>query len=356
MKLAFFQRPASGQAEIIREVAARRGVSAVMVEKDFWVSWILAVLFAHPELGGQLVFKGGTSLSKVFGVIDRFSEDIDLSVGPEFLGVSEVSLETPGSRRETDARLKDLEERCIDRVRGQFVPELERLAVAALGRRAGGRPWMEFQVDATTHSPVVLFHYPSHEPTGFEYLGRSVKLELGSLTDQRPVGLHAVKPWVAEEFPQLFPDFKGQLVTLELERTFWEKATILHAEYHREKGKPMRDRFSRHYSDLAALVNHPGGGLALARGDLCQRVAQWKRRFFAANWAHYELAKPGTFRLVPPDYRLAELENDYRAMRVMFIQEPPSFAKVLATVQTLENRINQADAADSGLADRRMVD
>ena len=89
MKLEFFNRTAEDQATIIREVAAQRGVSAVMVEKDFWVSWTLAVLFAHPEFAEQLVFKGGTSLSKVFGVIQRFSEDIDLSVSPEFLGISE---------------------------------------------------------------------------------------------------------------------------------------------------------------------------------------------------------------------------------------------------------------------------
>ena len=91
MKLEFFRRSASDQALIIQETAARCGLLPVMVEKDFWVSWTLAVLFGHPEFGRQLVFKGGTSLSKVFGVIERFSEDIDLSVSPAFLGISEES-------------------------------------------------------------------------------------------------------------------------------------------------------------------------------------------------------------------------------------------------------------------------
>jgi predicted nucleotidyltransferase component of viral defense system len=85
MKLAFLKRTPEDQATVIREVAARRNISAVMVEKDFWVSWTLSVLFAHPEFRDQLVFKGGTSLSKVFGVIERFSEDIDLSVSPDFV-------------------------------------------------------------------------------------------------------------------------------------------------------------------------------------------------------------------------------------------------------------------------------
>ena len=341
MKLEFFNRPASEQALIIRETAARRGLLPVMVEKDFWVSWTLAVLFAHPEFRSQLVFKGGTSLSKVFDVIGRFSEDIDLSVSPAFLGISEESVEQADSRNKRTERMEELEAACIERVRERFVPELERIARESLGERTGGKAWMEFQVDAATHSPVVLFHYPSNEPTGFEYLGRSVKMEFGSLTDQRPVGKHAVRSWVAEEFPKQLADFHCELVALELERTFWEKATILHSEHHRERTKPMRDRFSRHYSDMAALVGHDVVERALACEDLRQRVADWKSRFFAASWARYDLAKPGTFRLVPPDFRLAELEKDYRVMRPMFLTAPSSFASIIEAVRDLESRINK---------------
>jgi hypothetical protein len=146
---------------------------------------------------------------------------------------------------------------------------------------------------------------------------------------------------VAEEFPRQLGDFRCELVALELERTFWEKATILHAEHHRERSKPMRDRFSRHYSDMAALARHGVAERALAATELRQRVADWKSRFFAASWARYDLAKPGTFRLVPPDFRLVELEKDYRAMRAMFLAEPPPLESIVETVRDLENRINQ---------------
>ena len=340
MKLEFLNRPASEQSLIVRETAARRGLLPVMVEKDFWVSWTLAVLFAHPEFGGQLVFKGGTSLSKVFGVIARFSEDINLSVGPAFLGITEESVEQANSRNKRAERMKELEEACIGRVRDRFLPELDRVAGETLGQRTGGMKWMEFQVDGITHSPVVLFHYPSHEPSGFDYLGRSVKMEFGSLTDQRPVGTHAVQPWVAEEFPQQLGDFRCELVALELERTFWEKATILHAEHHRDPAKPIRDRFSRHYSDMAALARHAVAERALARADLRQRVADWKSRFFAASWARYDLAQPGTFRLAPPEFRLPELKRDYQAMRDMFLDEPLPWEDVMKSVRNLEQRIN----------------
>jgi len=341
VNLEFFQRAASDQYLIIQETAARRGILPVMVEKDFWVSWTLAVLFTHPDFAEQLVFKGGTSLSKVFGIIERFSEDIDLSVSPAFLGISEESVEQATSRHQRTERMRELESACIVGVRERFVSELERIANESLGKRTDGVPWMEFQVDATTHSPVVLFHYPSSAPTGFDYLRRFVKMEFGSLTDQRPVGKHTIQPWVADEFPQQLADFRCQLVALELERTFWEKATILHAEYHRDPAKPIRDRFSRHYSDMAALARHAVAERALARDDLRQRVASWKSRFFAASWARYDQAKPGTFRLVPPDSRRRELEQDYYAMRDMFLNTPPKFENIMETVSELEKQINK---------------
>jgi hypothetical protein len=341
MKLEFFNRTPEDQATIIREVAARRDISAVMVEKDFWVSWTLAVLFAHPEFSDQLVFKGGTSLSKVFGVIERFSEDIDLSVSPDFVGIKEELVEEADSRNKRTDRMKQLEAACIEKVRERFAPELERIAEESLGKPKNGNRWMEFQVDDDTHSPVILFHYPSNETTGFEYLLRSVKMEFGSLTDQRPTGKHALRPWIAEEFPELLGDFNCELVALELERSFWEKATILHAEYHRDAAKPIRDRFSRHYADTAAMATRAEISTALLNNELRQHVADWKSKFFPSNWARYDLAKPGTFHLVPPESRRAELEKDYLAMQPMFLREPPPFASVLKTLLDLESRINR---------------
>jgi hypothetical protein len=341
VKLEFFNRSAGDQAAIIHEVAARHGISAVMVEKDFWVSWTLAVLFAHPEFGEQLVFKGGTSLSKVFGVIKRFSEDIDLSVSPEFVGIDEDWVEEADSRNKRTERMSKLEAACTEVVRERFAPELERIAEEAIGKPGNGKAWMEFQVDDDTHSPVVLFHYPSNESTGFEYLRRSVKMEFGSLTDQRPAGKHSIRAWVAEEFPDLLADFHCELVALELERTFWEKATILHAEYHRDAAKPIRDRFSRHYSDTAAIAIGAEIDTVLANHELRQHVADWKSRFFPSSWARYDLAKPGTFRLAPPVFRIDELDKDYRAMRSMFLNEPPPFETVVKALSHLESRINQ---------------
>ncbi len=338
MKLGFFALDEHQRRRAITEAAVRRRMNPVIMEKDFWVSWMLGVLF-QSSFADALVFKGGTSLSKVFRAIDRFSEDIDLSVSTEFLG-----LPAPGnSRNQANKWMKQAEEACTEAARNHFLPELQERVKPILSPmlQKAGHPWLEFQMDATTNSPVILFHYPTTQPSGFEYLKRSVKFEFGSLTEQRPIGLHPIKPWLADEFPNLFQDWKCDVVALEIERTFWEKATILHAEHHRPPGKPTPDRFSRHYADTAALAKHPDGLNATKLPDVCQRVVDWKARFFGSSWARYDLAVPSTFRLLPAEDRVSALREDYQAMKDMYLTEPLSFDEVLLQLNSLELQINQ---------------
>lgn len=338
MKLHFLELPADERRLYIEQAATRRNVSPVILEKDFWVCWLLAVLF-ESEFADSLVFKGGTSLSKVFGAIERFSEDIDLSLSPAFLQLPEAG----ASRNQANKWMKKAEATCGSAVREQIRPALEAAVSGVLGKHE--QAWFEFLTDAQTNSPVLLFHYPSSQPAGFDYLQRSVKLEFGSLTDQQPVGRHPVRPWVAEVLPDAFPDWRCEVVALEVERSFWEKATILHTEYHRPADKPVPDRFSRHYADTAALATHPTASRAIDQYDLRNRVVEWKSRFFGSSWANYDEAKPGTFRLVPSRERLAALRRDYEAMRDMYLTEPASFDEILATLADLERRINHAEGA-----------
>ena len=334
MKVNFLALSADERRLYIEQAAVRRNVSAVILEKDLWVCWVLAVLF-RSEFAESLVFKGGTSLSKVFGVIDRFSEDIDLSLSPEFLRLS-----PPGtSRNQADRWLKNAEAACGAAVENRIAPKLETAVALVLGERDGN--WFEFLTDPATGSPVLLFHYPSSQPAGFEYLKRSVKLEFGSLTDQKPVGRHPIQPLMAEILPSAFSDWRCEVVALELERSFWEKATILHTEYHRPAERATPDRFSRHYADTAALAQHPAAANAIDGHALRDRVVAWKGQFFGSAWARYDLAKPGMFRLVPPAKRRAALKRDYAAMKDMYLSEPAAFDDVLAVLAELEQRINR---------------
>lgn len=334
MKLGFLELPDEERRLYVEQAATRRNVSPVIMEKDFWVCWLLGILFKS-EFADSLVFKGGTSLSKVFGVIERFSEDIDLSLSPEFLQLPEAGT----SRNQANKWMEKAEAVCTAAVRDRINPAMEASVVGVLGEKESG--WFEFLTDAHTNSPVLLFRYPSSQPAGFDYLNRSVKLEFGALADQQPVGRHPVRPWVAEVLPDAFPDWRCEVVAMEVERSFWEKATILHAEYHRPVDKPTPDRFSRHYADMAALTTHAIARKAIDRHDLRNRVVAWKSRFFGSSWANYDEAKPGTFHLVPPSKRFSALRRDYQAMRDMYLSGvPASFDEILAALAELENRIN----------------
>ncbi len=340
MTLAFLKLPAGERKVYIDEASARRGLSPVIVEKDFWVCWLLSVLF-ESSFRDAVVFKGGTSLSKVFGVINRFSEDIDLSLAPAFLGLDEPDATAALSKGQASKWMERAEAKCTAVVHDTLAPEIAAVLDGQLGE--GESPWLTFDVDAHSHSPVLLFHYPTTQPPALDYLKRSVKLEFGSLTEQRPTGSHAVRPWIADVLPGPFADWQCDVVALDLHRSFWEKATILHAEHHRPSEKVTPDRFVRHYADTAALSLHADASGAIAQSDLCERVVRWKSRFFGSAWARYDLALPPTFRLVPPPGREAALRRDYQAMRDMYLSEPEPFERILATLGDVEDRINQSE-------------
>jgi hypothetical protein len=259
---------------------------------------------------------------------------LHLSLSPAFLKLPEAG----SSRNQASKWMTRAEAACGTAVRNQIAPAVESTVADVLGKK---RPaWLEFLTDPNTNSPVLVFHYPSSQPAGFDYLKRSVKLEFGSLTDQQPVGRHPVRPWIAGVLPDVFADWRCDVVALEVDRSFWEKATILHMEYHRPAEKPTPDRFSRHYADTAALAKHPTASKAVDQHELRNRVVQWKSQFFGSSWANYDNAKPGTFRLVPPPERQAALRRDYQAMRDMYLAEPASFDDILTILADLEKRIN----------------
>lgn len=261
-------------------------------------------------------------------------------MAPAYLGIPEDEEKGITSRTKRDAWMERLQGICATAVEERIQPAIERTVRELLGPGSPKGTWTEFFLDPDTESPVIIFHYPVTQASGFAYLPRNVKMEFGSLTDQRPVGTHRIRPWIADELESSFQDWQCQVIALELARTYWEKATILHAEHHRAPESRMPVRFSRHYADMAALARHAESRVAVHRHDVRERVVAWKDRFFARKWARYDLAKPGTFRLTPPNSRLPELSSDYSAMRDMYMVEPLSFDDVLSTLANLEVAIN----------------
>lgn len=339
----FADLPAEEKEVYVRETAARLNVAPQIVEKDFWVCWTLQLLFSRLEFAAHLVFKGGTSLSKVFKVIGRFSEDLDLSVGLPLLGYDEAFLTADASASQTRRHLEQVEAKCAAFVQNDFRLTLEKAIREVLGPRRAGDDWLAYEFEMATRSPVLRFRYPAiiAPEVSASYIEQTVKMELGSLPDQGPTGKHQVAPLIAEIAADgAFEDFSSEAVVLKVERTFWEKATILHAEFHRPEAQPIKDRMARHYADFAALWRHPASRTARIDFDLLARVAAFKARYYPSKWARYNLAQPGTLRLCPSEARTTELADDYRRMKIMYFQQPLTFSAIITTLREAEAAIN----------------
>lgn len=155
--------PADERGTYFEEGAWRLRISAPIVEKDFWVCWLLGLIFSTPQLGGNAVFKGGASLSKVFGVINRFSEDVDLGLSPESLGHPESEIDEAPTKTARAKRAGALLAACAHKVETEFLPVLEKLIFGQLGGKTGGRPWLRYELEEASHSPVI-FRLPDHAP------------------------------------------------------------------------------------------------------------------------------------------------------------------------------------------------
>jgi hypothetical protein len=330
--------PANTRAELFAETADRKGLPDAIVEKDFWVCWVLKQLFSIESLSGRLLFKGGTSLSKIFHAINRFSEDIDLAVDYVALGFSgeRDPRREDISKTRRNAILAGMMVECQRYIGGEFLDALNTRCREILGTDSA------WGLDVSRQDPnVVQFHYPTASAKGLDYLNPQVVLELGTHAEFVPHDNFTIRSFAAEEFPNVVADGEVAVVALLAKRTFWEKATILHAEYHRPPEKPLPDRYSRHYYDVAMMAQAKIRAEALSDLDLLAQVVRHKETFYPSGWAHYELAHPGSLRLVPREERIAALERDYRNMDVMIFGEPPAFREILVTLTTLEQEIDQ---------------
>ena len=321
--------------EAFQETAAQLGMSKAIVEKDFWVCWSLKQLFALPSFGEQLIFKGGTSLSKAYNVIHRFSEDVDLSIDREQLGfVGDRDPEGPDLTGKKHKRLlQELEEAAKEIVGGQLLAEIQ----TAFGSRL--EQSFTLSVDPTDPQ-TILFAYPTLAESDAGYVKPVVRFEFGARGVQLPAEQIEIAPYLHQAFPDLLENGVFGVKVLGIERTFWEKGTILHMLFHQDASKPLADRMSRHYYDMAQLIGHEGKKRALENLGLLTQVAHHKSVFFKSAWANYDEAKLGSLRLVPNANPAAALRKDYAGMREMIIGDAPKFDEILATIEAFETEIN----------------
>ena len=317
---------AKDRSDLFQETAARRGISVAIIEKDFWTCWVLDRLFASDFFKEKILFKGGTSLSKVFGLIERFSEDIDL-----ILDWNEVVEEDPKSQRsktKQDRFNKKANELAQIYLRDYFLPAVSGLIDGIASA----------SIDPRTPDVIDIVY-----PGAFReaYLRPEIRLEVGPLAAWLPNAEYKITPYAAEEFPHLFEAPQATVKAILAERTFWEKATILHQEAHRPPEKPQPSRYSRHYYDLVRMAQSDRRSDFLASAELLPHVVSFKQKFYPSGWARYDLAQVGTLKLVPPDHIVSSLKRDYAEMQIMIFGEALKFDDILKVLEELEREINQ---------------
>jgi len=250
------------------EAAAQLGLTPPVVEKDFWVCWTLKRLFALNCVAGNLLFKGGTSLSKVYDLIQRFSEDIDLSIHRASLG---------------------------------------------------------FGGDSDPANP---HHSGKARKRQYEALGEASRVKIDE----------EIQP----ELESAIADAQVSVKVMEARRTFWEKATILHQMAHLPEHREFPPRYSRHYCDLATMVDaNIVDPQSKDEDDLLAAVVAHKLTFYRSAWASYPTAVRGTIRLSPQESRVSDLRRDLQSMSEMFLDRPPGLEAVLESLQNWEIQFNQ---------------
>ena len=242
------------------------------------------------------------------------------------------------SNKQRKMRLEKLMDACREWVQGTLRP-----ALAAQLRATLGETGWQLEVDPDMpDGQCLLFHYPSLFQSGSAgYVRPVVKIELGARSDDWPHEERSIEPYVIEHFPVLDSGAACTVRVLAAERTFREKACLLHEETFRPVDKPRKLRMARHYYDLWSLLRAGIGDRAMANMALFQRVAEHREIFFRFSWVDYSTHKPGTFRLVPPDDHLPKWRADYEEMLgPMFFGETPSFEEMMAVAAQFEKTFN----------------
>ncbi len=325
------------QREVLETVAGRSGRSEVILEKDLWVVWVLARTFecSTPDL--PLAFKGGTSLAKAYRAIERFSEDLDLTLG--LLGGEGRTLEALAalSRAGRDRAVARLKQDAQAQVLEAILPHLKQAALAL-------DPRLSVEVEGQEADLKLALHYPSALPGGSPYIRRRVLLEFGgknAITPRQPV---VIRSYLAED-PQLeaaldWPE--AAIEVLDARRTFWEKLTALHVACHQPEKLHRLNYFSRHLLDLHTLMQGTIGPAALESIEIRDDVIATKALLFRETGVDYQDCRTGRATLVPQGEVRRILEADYRQMveSGMYGPQTVPFAAVLETLERLEKQVN----------------
>ena len=331
----FLELSEEERRNVFQAVSASMGLRSDIVEKDYWVCFMLNHLFHECKYKDAFVFKGGTSLSKSYHVIKRFSEDIDIILDWRKLISKDDNPWSDRSKTKQDQFNKQVNERAAEFYKNELVPCLNNELESILG----SGEWIS--VDAEDEM-VVNFLYP--QVFEVDYLRDKVRLEIGPLAEWLPSHITEVESFVAERYPKLFDSTFTEILTIDVERTFWEKLTILHKMAHFPVGKTLPSRYARHLYDVYCMANSHVKETAFARKELLEKDVVFKQKFYYAKSAHYESATLSEISLIPAEHIMSALKSDYAAMKNMIYGEYPSFEEILDCLKALEKEVHILDS------------
>jgi hypothetical protein len=339
--------PPEDRRGLFTEAARRLGTSERYVEKDFWVCWALDALFNDRPAGEpRLLFKGGTSLSKAFGLISRFSEDIDITVFRDDLGddASVEAMEAMSGKaraRQLDAIRDHCSAYITGPLRDWLTGHFER-ALGSAGIKDGNAKVVIDEKDPDRQT--LLLWYPSLFTDRDTYVSPAVRIESGAKSALDPHVVASIVPYVAEELAD--PAFAvTNVTTVAAQRTLWDKIIILHGlrQWFDRRGVVRQEgqRITRHFYDVYRLLENADCQAAVEDRELGRDCARHARMFFNRPDLNLDAAVDGAFSPAPSDAMLAALERDYTNMRGMIFGEVPQFSDIVARIRLLEDQLRR---------------
>ena len=329
--MKFVEIPVDIQAQTIDKVQKRYGMPEQVIEKDWWVSAVLRALFALPY-AERMSFKGGTSLSKCWDIISRFSEDIDIAVDREFLGYGGELSRTQVSDKLRRAACSFVREKLQFDLREKMIEQ--------------GVPAGKFSVNVnitpvTTVDPEVInVEYDSIFET-LPYVKNAVKIEVSGRSMNEPLEDVALRSIIEDTLPDAaFSESKFIVPTVKPERTFLEKICLLHEEFRKECDDVRVSRMSRHLYDIVMIMKTPVADRALADKGLFASIVEHRRKFIGLKGFDYSTLCAEKISIIPPESVAGKWREDYVTMcKTMMYGDYPEFDKLMVSIRELQERL-----------------
>lgn len=334
MKNSFVSLSREDKVFLIKQVSQKTTLPPRVVEKDWWMVQVLRAM-AQTSCSDYLSFKGGTSLSKAWDLIERFSEDVNLALDRQFFNVEKTSR----------SQLLKLRKTSRNYITTQLAAELQRSMTALGCQHFEVVPVTERQtkegavaIDEDTDPTVLLVWYDSViEDEVLSYLHTAVKIEISCLSMNAPVSMRPIRSIIAQQVAGIDADADFSMSTVTPSRTFLEKAFLLSEEFQKET--PQWWRMSRHLYDMERIMDTQHGADALSDRDLYQAIVEHRRRFYALKHVDYNALGPESITFVPPQKWLHLWESDYATMCDSFIfGSKIPFAQLLSRMEELQQR------------------